>query len=112
VDRKISLELSCEYASAYALVLGLSFKPDLVNVNSFATALPTIGLFGLKLRRFPQLIGVLVYFLLGATLILRWKSTWYRNILQTMAFHIFLMWVHYMRENVSWLHCVRRHQQC
>jgi osomolarity two-component system, sensor histidine kinase SLN1 len=63
--------------------------------------LPTIGLFGLKLKRLPQLIGVLSYFVVGCVLILQWKATWYRNILQTMAFHFFLMWVHYMRENAE-----------
>jgi hypothetical protein len=85
---------------------------------SFASALPTIGLFGLKLKRFPQLLGVVVYFVAAVVLILRWKTTWYRStcpvcpaacdaeddgapdILQTCAFHIFLLWVHYMRENV------------
>jgi hypothetical protein len=54
-------------------------------MHSFATALPTIALFGLKLKRLPQLIGVLSYFVIGAVLILQWKSTWYRNILQVSA---------------------------
>lgn len=34
-----------------------------LNANSFVIALPTIGIFGLKLKRFSQFVGTIAFFL-------------------------------------------------
>ncbi|TFY66934.1 hypothetical protein EVG20_g4155 [Dentipellis fragilis] len=67
----------------------------------YACALPTIALFGLKLKRFPAAIGAAVWFIITAVVVLPDRTSWVRNILNFLVFHCFLIYVHYMRETAE-----------
>ncbi|KAA1470157.1 hypothetical protein DENSPDRAFT_774313 [Dentipellis sp. KUC8613] len=67
----------------------------------YACALPTIALFGLKLKRFPAAVGVAVWFIITAVVVLPDRTSWVRNILNFLVFHCFLIYVHYMRETAE-----------
>ncbi|KAH7108443.1 hypothetical protein BKA62DRAFT_682198 [Auriculariales sp. MPI-PUGE-AT-0066] len=74
---------------------------DFIATFLFATAIPTVGLFGMGQKRISALIGVLFAFTLGCVLILRWRLPWYRNLIQTLLYHLFVIYLHYARENAE-----------
>ncbi|EIN11065.1 hypothetical protein PUNSTDRAFT_125617 [Punctularia strigosozonata HHB-11173 SS5] len=74
---------------------------DFIGTFYYTTAIPTIALFGLKLNRFPMMLGAVAFFGVSSALVLPFKTTWYRNLLNFALFHVFLLYVHYMRENAE-----------
>ncbi|KAI0685603.1 hypothetical protein BC835DRAFT_1289856 [Cytidiella melzeri] len=64
----------------------------------YTSALQTIGLFGLGLHRFPALIGVVTFFSLQVFLL---DLVFLRSVFIFLLFQIFLLYVHYMRENAE-----------
>ncbi|KAF9233473.1 Tco5, signal transduction HAMP domain histidine kinase [Melanogaster broomeanus] len=80
-------------------VLLFSYFPRVNNPNSYTSALQTIALFGLMASRSAALIGALSYFVLGSVLVLPYRPSWIRHLLNFLLYHIFLLFVHYMHEN-------------
>jgi osomolarity two-component system sensor histidine kinase SLN1 len=76
-------------------------QKDFVGVFYYTTGLPTIALFGLGLKRLPAAIGAIVFFVAACPLVLVYKNTWYRNLLNFVIYHSFLLYVHYMREHAE-----------
>lgn len=72
---------------------------DFLTLFYYTSALQAIGLFGLKLHRFPAMIGALIFFILGWGLIVPLKTNFLRNLINFAAYQAFLLYVHYMREN-------------
>ncbi|OSD04719.1 hypothetical protein PYCCODRAFT_1363220 [Trametes coccinea BRFM310] len=74
---------------------------DYLTLFYYTSALQTIALFGLKLHRFPAMLGALVFFSLSCGLILPDKTSFIRNLVNFIFFQAFLLYVHYMRENAE-----------
>ncbi|EIN11063.1 hypothetical protein PUNSTDRAFT_85601 [Punctularia strigosozonata HHB-11173 SS5] len=74
---------------------------DFVGTFYYACAIPTIAIFGLQTKRFPFLLGALTFFIISAALQLPVRTTFYRNLINTLVFHCFLLYIHYMRENAE-----------
>ncbi|CAL1717262.1 unnamed protein product [Somion occarium] len=67
----------------------------------YTSALQTIAIFGLKLHRFPAMIGAVCFFALSCGLILPLRAFFIRNIINFVFFQGFLLYVHYMREHAE-----------
>ncbi|KAI0352098.1 hypothetical protein OH77DRAFT_816660 [Trametes cingulata] len=74
---------------------------DYLTLFYYTSALQTIALFGLKLHRFPAMLGALVFFFLACALILPDKTSFIRNLANFLFFQAFLLYVHFMRENAE-----------
>ncbi|KAF8645083.1 hypothetical protein AX16_008141 [Volvariella volvacea WC 439] len=73
---------------------------DFLGIFHYTTALPTIALFGLKLNRFPATLGATTFFVFSCTIMIPHRIQWTRTMINFAIFHIFLIYIHYMRENV------------
>ncbi|EIW58488.1 uncharacterized protein TRAVEDRAFT_124042 [Trametes versicolor FP-101664 SS1] len=74
---------------------------DYLTMFYYTSALQTIALFGLKLHRFPAMLGALVFFILSCVLIVPDKKFFVRNLANFLFFQGFLLYIHYMRENAE-----------
>ncbi|CDO68388.1 hypothetical protein BN946_scf184815.g35 [Trametes cinnabarina] len=74
---------------------------DYLTLFYYTSALQTIALFGLKLHRFPAMMGALVFFALSCGLILPDRTSFIRNLVNFLFFQAFLLYIHYMRENAE-----------
>ncbi|KXN90671.1 Peroxide stress-activated histidine kinase mak2 [Leucoagaricus sp. SymC.cos] len=74
---------------------------DFLGLFFYTTALQTMGLFGLKLNRLMAAIGAFSFFVMTSCLMIPASSSWVRNMINFFVFHFFLIYVHYMRENVK-----------
>ncbi|KAI0773246.1 hypothetical protein BD413DRAFT_473180 [Trametes elegans] len=76
---------------------------DYLTLFYYTSALQTIALFGLKLHRFPAMVGAMVFFILSCVLILPDRTSFIRmtDLANFIFFQGFLLYVHYMRENAE-----------
>ncbi|CCM01334.1 uncharacterized protein FIBRA_03383 [Fibroporia radiculosa] len=74
---------------------------DFLTLFYYTSALQTVALFGLKLHRFPAMIAVIVFFVLSCGLILPYHPSFIRNLANFISFQVFLLYIHYMRENAE-----------
>ncbi|KAK0239193.1 hypothetical protein EDD85DRAFT_1022584 [Armillaria nabsnona] len=71
---------------------------DFLSTFYYTSALQTVALFGLNLRRLPAMIGALSFLVFSTALIIPHHATWYRNIINFLAFQSFLLYMHYQRD--------------
>ncbi|KAI0058853.1 hypothetical protein BV25DRAFT_1918961 [Artomyces pyxidatus] len=71
---------------------------DFLSMFYYACGLPTIAMFGLKMKRLPAAISAWVWAAIAIGLILPNHTTWIRNILNFLVFQGFLIYVHFMLE--------------
>lgn len=50
-----------------------------ISISSYSSALQTIALFGLKLNRFPAMIGAIVFLVLSSVLVVPSRIGWIRS---------------------------------
>ncbi|GBE86745.1 hypothetical protein SCP_0906260 [Sparassis crispa] len=74
---------------------------DFLTMYYYASALQTVGLFGLKLHRLPAMLGALTFFILSCVLIVPIHYTFVRNVINFVAFQAFLLYIHFMRESAE-----------
>ncbi|TDL26135.1 hypothetical protein BD410DRAFT_784176 [Rickenella mellea] len=74
------------------------YGKDFIGLFYYATAMQTIALFGLRLHRFPAMLATVVMLMLMFGLIVPHHLMWIRQALNFLAFHAFLLHIHYMRE--------------
>ncbi|KAH7874085.1 hypothetical protein F5879DRAFT_964707 [Lentinula edodes] len=94
------------YQVLFGFLCGYSGRNDLFTCGSkdfsstfyYTTALQTVALFGLDLKRFPALLGAIIFIVLSGFLIIPEKVNWMRNAVNFGFFQIFLMYMHYQRE--------------
>ncbi|KAL0953952.1 hypothetical protein HGRIS_005113 [Hohenbuehelia grisea] len=72
---------------------------DFIGIFYYTSALQTIGLFGLKLNRFPAAVGATSFFIFSCAALIPDRLPWARSMINFAIFHIFLIYVHYMRES-------------
>ncbi|KAJ3786779.1 hypothetical protein GGU10DRAFT_163814 [Lentinula aff. detonsa] len=94
------------YQVLFGFLCGYSGRNDLFTCGSkdfsstfyYTTALQTVALFGLDLKRFPALLGAIIFIVLSGVFIIPEKVNWMRNAVNFGFFQIFLMYMHYQRE--------------
>ncbi|KAH9939060.1 uncharacterized protein BXZ73DRAFT_44250 [Epithele typhae] len=74
---------------------------DFLTLFYYTSALQTIALFGLKLHRFPALLGALLFLALSFALVVPDKASFLRSLVNVIFFQGFLLYLHYMRENAE-----------
>lgn len=74
---------------------------DFLATFYYTTGLQTIALFGLKLHRFPALLGMLAFVVVAIAVVIPQRHGFSRYVVNFLSFQIFLLWVHFMRENAE-----------
>ncbi|TFY68845.1 hypothetical protein EVJ58_g762 [Rhodofomes roseus] len=74
---------------------------DFLTLFYYATALQTVGLFGLKINRFPAMIAAALFFAVACGLIIPIHTQMIRNLINFLCFQAFLLYIHFMRENAE-----------
>ncbi|KAI0769211.1 hypothetical protein BC629DRAFT_1292280 [Irpex lacteus] len=74
---------------------------DFLSTFYYTTALQTIALFGLKMHRFSGLIGMITFAIIGGVLVIPERRQFTRYIVNFIVFQLFLLYVHFMRENAE-----------
>ncbi|KAF8308343.1 hypothetical protein DL93DRAFT_2171193 [Clavulina sp. PMI_390] len=74
---------------------------DFQGMFYFAAAFPTVGLFALQQRRVPALFGGLSFFIIAGSLVLPYRRSFVRNLLNVLIFHVILLYAHFMREHAE-----------
>ncbi|KAL1740419.1 histidine kinase [Schizophyllum fasciatum] len=72
---------------------------DYIAAFYYFTALQTTALFGLNLHRLPALLGMVSFYIVSMALIVPDHHTWTRSMINFLVFHIFLLILHYHRED-------------
>ncbi|KAL5531605.1 hypothetical protein ACEPAG_4482 [Sanghuangporus baumii] len=88
----------CGYYSGqqkYGLSCG---NKDFLSLFYYTSGLQTIALFGLKLNRFPAMLGAIVFLVMSASMVIPFRISWIRNDLNFLIFQAFLLYIHYMKE--------------
>ncbi|KAJ3760153.1 hypothetical protein EV360DRAFT_40420 [Lentinula raphanica] len=98
------------YQVLFGFLCGYSGRNDLFTCGSkdfsstfyYTTALQTVALFGLDLKRFPALLGAVIFIVLSGFLIIPEKRVFTGSSSQDAVnfgfFQLFLMYMHYQRE--------------
>ncbi|KIP07108.1 hypothetical protein PHLGIDRAFT_30145 [Phlebiopsis gigantea 11061_1 CR5-6] len=89
----------CAYYGGHRAVISCGTK-DFLATFYYANGPQTIALFGLGLHRFPALVGTLTFMSLAFGMIVPDRTTWVRNVINFVCYQGFLLYLHYMRENV------------
>ncbi|TDL23697.1 hypothetical protein BD410DRAFT_720943 [Rickenella mellea] len=71
---------------------------DFLSLFYYSTAMQTIAIFGLKLKRFPAMIAAILAFVVMSVLFIPYRLGWVRAALNFACFQVFLLYCHYMRE--------------
>ncbi|TFK80701.1 hypothetical protein K466DRAFT_605115 [Polyporus arcularius HHB13444] len=74
---------------------------DYLTLFYYTSAMQTIALFGLKLHRFPAMLGAIAFFILACALVVPDNAKFVRNLANFIFFQAFLLYIHYMRENAE-----------
>jgi len=74
---------------------------DFLGFLYYASALPAIALFGLGQQRLPAIIPAMTLLVLMAVGIAPFHHTWARTVVNFFVFQLFLLWLHYLRENAD-----------
>ncbi|KAF8517934.1 hypothetical protein BU17DRAFT_49029 [Hysterangium stoloniferum] len=74
---------------------------DFTGLLYYASALPAIALFGLGQHRFPAMFPALGIIMIISVGIVPVRHTWVRSVANVIMFQMFLLWLHYLRENAD-----------
>ncbi|KAH8833060.1 hybrid sensor histidine kinase [Flagelloscypha sp. PMI_526] len=64
--------------------------------GTYTSALLVVALFGLHLKRFPAVIGSLVFLVVSMSLVK--QQSWIRNTINTLVYDTIIIYMHYQRE--------------
>ncbi|GJJ11166.1 hypothetical protein Clacol_005398 [Clathrus columnatus] len=74
---------------------------DFLGLLYYASALPAIALFALGQQRLYALFPAIAVLILMSVGIVPFRHTWARSVLNVFVFQMFLLWLHYLRENAD-----------
>ncbi|KAG9224045.1 hypothetical protein CCMSSC00406_0004339 [Pleurotus cornucopiae] len=74
---------------------------DFLTIFYYTSALQTVALFGLGLKRFPAALGALIFFVMSSGMILNFKISWIRNSINFAVYEAALIYMHWQREHVG-----------
>jgi osomolarity two-component system sensor histidine kinase SLN1 len=95
---QIAFMFSCDFYRAPHSSCGTK---DFYATFYYTSALQTVALFGLQMKRISALIGATAFFILSSILILPLMSSWTRNSINFMFYQGFLIYMHYQREKAA-----------
>ncbi|KAG8707374.1 hypothetical protein FRC08_000531, partial [Ceratobasidium sp. 394] len=71
---------------------------DFVGMFFYSAGFPVLSLFGMHQHRFPALLGAICYAVLIGVLVLPWRETWIRILVNFIVFQAFLLFLHFTYE--------------
>lgn len=74
---------------------------DFLGLLYYASALPAISLFALGQQRLFVLFPAIGVVVVMSVWIVPFRHTWARSVLNVFVFQMFLLWLHYLRENAD-----------
>ncbi|KAJ1306708.1 hypothetical protein OPQ81_007700 [Rhizoctonia solani] len=76
-------------------------KRDFMALFYFTSGLPVLALFGLHQHRLSATLGAVTFAILMGVLIIPWRSSWSRNLINFVIFQVFLLYLHFMYETTE-----------
>ncbi|CAE6406227.1 unnamed protein product [Rhizoctonia solani] len=74
---------------------------DFMAIFYFAIGLPVLALFGMHQHRLPATLAAVVIVVLMGALIIPWRTSWSRNLINFVIFQVFLLYLHFMYETAE-----------
>ncbi|KAG9080918.1 hypothetical protein FRC07_014741, partial [Ceratobasidium sp. 392] len=71
---------------------------DFLGLFYFSTGLPVLALFGMHQHRFPAFVCAVCFAAIMGALVIPWRTTWVRNLINFVIFQAFLLYLHFMYE--------------
>ncbi|ELU43511.1 putative histidine kinase [Rhizoctonia solani AG-1 IA] len=81
--------------AACALVIAKSL------FTSFTTGLPVMALFGMHQHRLPAALAASIIAILMGVLVIPWRTSWSRNLINFIIYQVFLLYLHFMYETAE-----------
>ncbi|KAG8735593.1 hypothetical protein FRC12_017999, partial [Ceratobasidium sp. 428] len=76
-------------------------KRDFLGLFYLSTGLPVLALFGMHQHRFPATVAAVCFTILMGTLVIPWRTSWVRNLINFVIFQMFLLYLHFMYETAE-----------
>ncbi|KAF8605922.1 hypothetical protein BDV93DRAFT_490002 [Ceratobasidium sp. AG-I] len=74
---------------------------DFLGLFYFATGLPVLALFGMHQHRFPAFVSAVCFAAIMGGLVLPWRISWVRNLINFIIYQGFLLYLHFMYETAE-----------
>ncbi|CAE6512281.1 unnamed protein product [Rhizoctonia solani] len=74
---------------------------DFISLFYFTSGFPVLALFGMHQHRLPATLAAITFATLLGVLILPWRKSWSRNLINFVLFQIFLLYLHFMYETTE-----------
>ncbi|KAH7335379.1 hypothetical protein B0J17DRAFT_669914 [Rhizoctonia solani] len=74
---------------------------DFMAIFYFAIGLPVLALFGMHQHRLPATLAAVIILVLMGVLIIPWRTSWSRNLINFVIFQVFLLYLHFMYETAE-----------
>ncbi|CAE6417607.1 unnamed protein product [Rhizoctonia solani] len=71
---------------------------DFLGLFYFTTGFPVLALFGMHQHRLPATLAASVIATLMGVLVIPWRTSWTRNLINFIIFQVFLLYLHFMYE--------------
>ncbi|CUA78227.1 Autoinducer 2 sensor kinase/phosphatase LuxQ [Vibrio cholerae O1 biovar El Tor str, N16961] [Rhizoctonia solani] len=76
-------------------------KRDFIGLFYFTIGLPMLALFGMHQHRLPAMLAAVAIAVLMGVLIIPWRTSWSRNLINFVIFQVFLLYLHFMYETAE-----------
>lgn len=97
---QIAFMFSCGFYRVAHAYISCGTK-DFFAMFYYTSALQTIALFGLQMKRVAALGGAGMFFVLSVITIIPFRSSWTRNLVNFVFYQAFLIYMHYQREKAA-----------
>ncbi|KAG8761318.1 hypothetical protein FRC11_014076 [Ceratobasidium sp. 423] len=74
---------------------------DFISLFYFTSGFPVLALFGMHQHRLSATLAATTFAVLLGVLILPWRKSWSRNLINFVLFQIFLLYLHFMYETTE-----------
>ncbi|KAF8705135.1 His Kinase A (phosphoacceptor) domain, partial [Rhizoctonia solani] len=74
---------------------------DFLGLFYFTTGLPVMALFGMHQHRLPAALAASIIAILMGVLVIPWRTSWSRNLINFIIYQVFLLYLHFMYETAE-----------
>ncbi|KAG9095756.1 hypothetical protein FS749_009820 [Ceratobasidium sp. UAMH 11750] len=74
---------------------------DFLGLFYYSAGFPVLALFGMHQHRFPALVSAVCFAIIMGVLVLPWRPTWARNLINFIVFQAFVLYLHFMYETAE-----------
>ncbi|CCO28380.1 hypothetical protein BN14_02375 [Rhizoctonia solani AG-1 IB] len=71
---------------------------DFLGLFYFTTGLPVLALFGMHQHRLPATLAASIIAIIMGVLVIPWRTSWTRNLINFIIYQVFLLYLHFMYE--------------